>query len=405
MYNLTTLGELLYISFVRYLTEYKNYPNILNIFDLVQESQNLSSENLKFLNKENYYKFSGVELLIDYEFGNCLKISEDQIILKAIHGIKELNEKEIIEIYGKEMKIPKEYNYTYDVTKTDHYHYMMGYFEYQFSGIFSLCVELFDLGLLEIIGEERPYHRIFHDIFDALLFNYSANDKKMEESGYFYPEIFRNPKKYLCKNSARDALILIKKAGLKTFFATNSYIEFGELIIKNSLGEDYEDLFDLCISYSKKPHFFRLSSDLNQVGFKFPGCEQKKYDKEKILFNNLNEDQELFIELKEKKSIICQSFEVCELFFEKILQKKNLKYLYVGDSILNDCVSTAKNENIKVILIIEFIDSFYHGVKPDNLSEIWHLDIKKEIQQYHVKVAREHAEFSISNVQSLKLLC
>ena len=44
---------------------------------------------------------------------------------------------------------------------------------------------------------------------------------------------------------------------------------------------------------------------------------------------------------------------VLEKFFENKFERKNLKYLYVGDSLMSDCGSAAKNKNWDSLAIIE----------------------------------------------------
>jgi len=419
IYNLTTLAELLYSSFTKYLIHNKNYTKNLDIFNDLQEAENMGNETTEFLTKENFYKLSGVEILIDLNRGTALKISHSGNILKAFHGKNELSENEIKKVYGNNKEIPREYNFKFDISKSENYFYSQGYFDYHLPAIYLFCVELYDRNILKIASKEKQnengniddninaYKQIMKDIMDSLMFNYAIIDKKMEETGNFYPEISRNPKRYLCENSARKTLILLKKIGIKIFYATNSYKEFGDLIMRNSLGEDFHDLFDICISFSSKPGFF-LNKNIakNEINFKFSDTSLEKYKKkDHIPLSHMLEDMLLFDDIKNRKAIVTDSFVVVEKFFDKLLNKTDLKYLYVGDSILNDCIAPVKNSNVKSIAVIEFIDSFYHGIKPDHLGEAWRLDIEKDKQQMHVFLARDNAEFSISNVQTLKLFC
>jgi len=426
IYNLSTLADLLYSSFTKFLIDHKNYPKILDIFDRKQEKENLSYESLKFLNIDNFFKLSGVDILVDLNHGNALKISHTGKILKGFHGIKELTEQEIKSFYGENMQIPENYNFNFEVSKNENYIYLQGYFEYHIPALYLFCVELLKTEFLNfsILKKEEnsifefnqlkndkvdlinPYRKIMSDIMDSLIFNYAITDKKMEETGYFYTEVSLNPKKYLCENSARETLISIKKLGIKIFYATNSYREFGDLIMKNSLGEDFLDLFDLCISFARKPVFFVNKVLDGENNFRFPEISLEKYQHSKeFSLMHLREDFDLFEEIKFKKSIITNSFDVVKTFFGILMNNNQLKYIYVGDSILNDCIAPVKHASIKSIAVIEFIDSFYHGIKPDHLAEYWKLESKKDTQQVHIFQARDHAEFSISNVQTLKLFC
>jgi hypothetical protein len=410
LYNITALSELLYTSFTKYLIEKKNYPKNLNVFDPNIEQENLKSKNFNFLTVENFFEFSGIELFADINTGVISRIDENNKILKALYGIKELNNEEISEIYGKDKKIPDKYNFHFEDYRTDNYIYLQGYFENHMTSLLTFCIELYKNGLLENIinnnNENSPYKKIIEDIYESLNFNYVSNEGQMKDYGYFYPEIFNNPKKYLAENSAKETLIQLRKFGVKIFYATNSPKEFGDLIMRNTFGEDFLDYFDLAVSFARKPKFFKNNNSTeNDLKFFFPSCKLEKYydNNKEISLKDYLFDEELHQEIKSKKAIICNSFEFVKNFFEKILGKKKINYLYVGDSLVNDGLAPVLHAKIKSICVIDCIDSNYHGIKPDNIGIKWDLEKHLDKEQYHVKHAREHCEFSISNVQSLRL--
>lgn len=49
----------------------------------------------------------------------------------------------------------------------------------------------------------------------------------------------------------------LRSRGLKLFLGTNSHFEYMHVIMKATLGEDWEQLFDLNIAFCRKPAFFR----------------------------------------------------------------------------------------------------------------------------------------------------
>lgn len=395
------------------------------------ESENVKSEVFKFLTKSNFYKYAGTEVLFDVKRGIAIKFSQNLKIFKAFFGLKELTEEEIKYIYGEEMKIPAEYNFDFENPRNWLYHYYTGYLENQIVAVYLFCIELYKRRIIVpdnknipkydpltdkfhvICDEYNDFQIIMNDIIDATTYTFKIQEnKKLNESGYFYPEISRNPDKYICGNSARDALFLLRNIGKKIFIATNSTLEFAQLILGVTLGEDFLDLVDLFITNSSKPSFFRVlnnESEINEVNFSFFDCNNQKYmanNQQKIItLKALQDDPELFEELKTKKSIEGKSFEIPKLFFEKLLNKKDLNFIFVGDSTLNDCMAPSKHRKISSIVIIENIKAYYHGVRPDDLGEFWELEEAEEREEYYVSVARDYAEFAISNVQTLRLLC
>lgn len=418
LYNLTNLSELMYKAFLKYLIDIKEYPKCLDIFCAEQELKNVGNSKFSFLTKDNFYKMAGVEILIDSKNGNCLKLSHHGFVLKAFHGMRELKESEIKAIYGEDMKIPEKYNYSYEKNHNEHYFYIQGYFENHISSLYSFLVELIDLGLFiteqEILFNDvsyinynpdniiKAYERSVIDIIETINFTWTVPaENKIQETGYLFPEIFSNPCKYLCKNSAKYVLILLKRLGKRIFYASNSHREFAHLIIKHALGEDYIEFFDIGVSLCRKPKFFDDGHDISEIYFCFVNHQSQK-QKDKIFLSELINDDSKFEMLKKHKAIESNSFEVVKLFYEKLLNKNSLKYIFIGDSILNDCVAPVRYAKIQAIAILEFINCFYHGIKHDNLGEKWTLSQDKEVEQVHIKVTREHAEFAISNVQSLR---
>ena len=65
------------------------------------------------------------------------------------------------------------------------------------------------------------------------------------------PEAFIIP-----QPDTRQSLELLRKRGIKTFLATNSHVEYAELIMKTTFGDDWMSLFDLICAKSIKPRFF-----------------------------------------------------------------------------------------------------------------------------------------------------
>lgn len=58
----------------------------------------------------------------------------------------------------------------------------------------------------------------------------------------------------------RQTLEILRNRGIKTFLATNSHVEYAELIMKTTFGDDWKTLFDLVCCKSMKPKFFNDTS-------------------------------------------------------------------------------------------------------------------------------------------------
>jgi hypothetical protein len=244
LYHHEELIELLYTSFARYLVEDKHYPKILLIYNKNENKEDEEEINAMkhIFNDELVLKLTTSEVLMDSKNGNVLKIDENKVVIKAFHGIDELTEEEIIKSYG----INKEYStFNFEQCRSEDYCYLVGNFESHVIPLFMFCIHLYDEGKIKFDNEDvniNNYKRIFEDVLQAFTFNYNLLDDQnkilsFKDKGYFYPEFYKNPKKYLYDYSAKELLTYLKNKGLNIFFATNSFYEYGDFILRNSIGE------------------------------------------------------------------------------------------------------------------------------------------------------------------------
>lgn len=397
-YNMHTFSSHLYSCFSKYLVDYKFYPVNLNIFDENIEKQNLAHPKLNFLSVKNFHNYACTEVLLDLEHGNACKIADDLTVLKAFHGLKELTKEEINQIY-EEGKYPTKKNFNYHRSYNENYFYIRGYIEFHISALFLFSVELFDLNFLPGKGS---YKSIFEDIFEGLGFNYKLNEQSSDSfqlAGYYYPEMFANTKVYLNKevNSnqklrVRNTLENLKNKGKKLFFATNSFYYYADIIMRNSLGEDYNNLFDLSFYFAKKPAFFKAENDNH---FMFIN------DKRKYYLDDLN-SEDIFQRVKNEKILLGGSFRIVEAFFNKLQSKENIeKVLYIGDNFSNDCASPTYNKGWDTIAVDESLETGFIGKRNESLCCKWKMDFSEEIKEYRFKVIRESVKLAITNVQTL----
>lgn len=401
VYNMIKFPRLLYSCFSQYLVEYEYYPVNLNIFDKEIESQNMKHELLNFLTVNNFEQYACNEILLDFQYGNALKIAEDLSILKAFHGMKELTREDIFKTYDKG-KFPANKRFNYHRTYTEDYFYIRGYVNLHICSLFIFCVELFDLNFLP---DKISYKNIFLDIYEGLNFSYKKNENSSESVGllgYYNPDLQSNIKDYLNEAVNSNEKIRVKKTlenlkakGKKLFFATNSAYEYCDMILRNSLGEDYKNLFEFCFYNAEKPRFFRKQNEGNFSLLR----DSKKYSLSHI------RDEKLFERIKQEKSIILGSYKLVETLFTKVREKETEKerILFIGDNFSSDCAIPSFNENWDTIAVDESLFTGYIGIKNENLSIKWKMNFSDFIKEYRFKIIRESVKMAITNVQLLDI--
>ena len=75
------------------------------------------------------------------------------------------------------------------------------------------------------------------DVLDSFHFNFWPGPEGIKNTGYYFPEIIKNPHKYIIKVDLNKTFEHLKSLGLSLFIASNSGIEYGSLIIKTALGD------------------------------------------------------------------------------------------------------------------------------------------------------------------------
>jgi hypothetical protein len=414
LYNIDALTELMYNSFAKFLVEHKNYPKEILIYPMEESKEDLDCDinerekNRKF-NLDFVHGFSGIEIVLDLKNGNAIKIDENRIVQKAFHGIEELTREQIEKVYGSEREFLE---FNMDSAKGINYHSVLSNFEYHAIPIFLMCVHLYEIGTFKLVDSE-PFKKIFSDILEGFLFNYilyNAEEKrilKMSESkGYFFPELDKNLKKYILDYSAKEMLTHLRSKGVQIFFATNSYYEHADVILKETIGEDYLDYFDLAVFYSQKPSFFYKDSKSPAY---FPEFSVKDHKGEIVTSENVKEDT-IYQRLKSEKTLIEGSYQIVEEFFKKKTQKDDLKYIFVGDNLFADIYHTSNLANWSSIGVLDEIKTGYLGNIPEEFKQFWKseslgldLDHPKS-NSFFTKVSREKNLFAVSNVDILKHL-
>jgi HAD superfamily 5'-nucleotidase-like hydrolase len=411
LYNFESLTKLLYTCFSRFLVEHKSYPSDILIYTDNQTDKNLKEENIKF--REDFvHKYSSTEAVLDFNTGNVISLNDEKKVIKAFHGTKELSDGDIIVSYG-ESKEFEEFNFD---RKGENYHLVFGNFEYHVIPLFLICVNLYDSGILK---DERiiNYKVIFDDIMESLFFNYNLYDtkantiKRLCDTGYFFPEFLKNPQLYLHPYSAKELLIHLRSKGKGIFFATNSFFEFADLIMKHTIGEDYLDYFDLAIYYSQKPDFFTEEKGKEAFFLNMKNSDQQ--EKPGIKPDDL-ENENIYQKVKKEKILNQGSYKVVESFFKKFnnlsVENAQNKYLYLGDNFYADCYESSSLPNWESIAVCDHISTGFIGSKPSDFKKMWEVEHSLGVHghqthsMFFTKQLREKTLFAISNIETLKHL-
>ena len=156
--------------------------------------------------------------------------------------------------------------------------------------------------------------------------------------------------------------------------------------------------------YSKKPAFF--NKNLKQKGYLLEFRDNHSHNGKEI---NL-EDYELFHnDLFKEKLMNEGNFHIVEKFYRKLLLKQEVKFCYVGDHIVNDCLYIVKEiENWNVVFVSNYLKPNHVEVH-ENYSEKWgdyfiHQNGTELVNTYAWKTIKDYKFFIIPNIECILLL-
>lgn len=146
--------------------------------------------------------------------------------------------------------------------------FYLSFHTYFDSAILVLVAKILDLirrGLLVKTVED-----IWNDICCCIIQNYVHYDDHkvydIKEFGHYFPVISRNPELFIEKrDDYRQMLLKLWEKGKKLFLATNSHMDYADLILTHSIGEDWRQMFDLISVASLKPSFWKDYSGNKKV--------------------------------------------------------------------------------------------------------------------------------------------
>ncbi|XP_074043508.1 5'-nucleotidase domain-containing protein 1 isoform X2 [Macrotis lagotis] len=240
-----------------------------------------------------------------------------------------MTSEELMETYGK--KKWKHFTEFSMASRTAKYYFYDNYFDLPGA---LLCAKIVDC----LTGKSNlETFDFWKDIVAGLHHNYKITAFK-ENSGIFFPEIKRDPGKYLliCPESVKKWLYQLKSAGKVLFIMTNSHSDYCRFLCEYIGGNDFTDIFDIVISNALKPGFF-------------------SHQPNKRLFRTLENDEELdTLPCLDKPGWYSQgnSDHLYELF-KKMTDKGQPKVVYFGDSMHSDIFPACHYSNWETVFILE----------------------------------------------------
>jgi HAD superfamily 5'-nucleotidase-like hydrolase len=377
LYNKKNMTQLIYDSIVKYLINHKNYP-----------------EKIQYkYNKEFVDSFSCKNIVIDYKKGNAFKLRKDKTIIKCYHGKRELNKEEINSEYDNESfpLFVKSNIYTED------FYINIDSFQPQNLALFMVCVDLFDKGELKTI---KIYEDIITHIIDAMNYNYAIKSfEDFSKFGYYFPEIYNHPELYLYQYNCENLLDYLRKKGKKLFFATNSNYSYSHYILEKTMGENYHNYFDLCFYKSCKPGFFQDPKKSNSKCF-------FHHDQKEFSCTELND--ETYKKISEGEKILTGgSYVLVENYFKKMLNKTNIKCVFVGDNMIGDCEVPSRLPDWESVFIYDDIKIDFIGENPNNYQKAFD-EVDNEKDKYDntfsLYFENKNCLFALPNVEGFRYI-
>ncbi|XP_052501869.1 5'-nucleotidase domain-containing protein 1 [Budorcas taxicolor] len=312
-YNLPESARLIYNSFAQFLVKEKGYDKGL---------LTVTPEDWDFCCKG---------LALDLEDGNFIKLADNGTVLRASHGTKMLSPEALAEEFGR-----KEWKHFMPDTgmafRSGKYYFYDNYFDLPGA---LLCARVVD-SLTKQNNGQKPFD-FWKDIVAGIQHNYKMSAFK-ENCGIYFPEIKRDPGKYLhtCPESVKKWLRQLKNAGKILMLITSSHSDYCRLLCEYILGNDFEDLFDIVITNALKPGFF------SHLPSQRP-------------FRTLENDEEReALPSLDKPGWYSQgnAVHLYELL-KKMTGKPEPKVVYFGDSMHSDIFPACHYSNWETVLILE----------------------------------------------------
>ncbi|XP_065361022.1 5'-nucleotidase domain-containing protein 1 [Calliphora vicina] len=328
-YDLNNMVPLEHDLLKEFLVNEKNYPK----------------ELLKQKFERNFLQKG---LMVDTQRGNILKLSSDGTILKAAHGTRFMNDKEICEVYGESRQWDVAQEYIKDPLSAwngpiaEKLRTLLDYFDIGASLVFAQAIDVLDETSSSSYEIGKNDYKVWSDMLAGLIQIYTREHFATGESAYF-EALKGNPDKYLLKtdNKVIELLLQLKASGKALYLLTGSNIDFANFTASYALGPQWRELFDYTIGFAKKPGFFFAQrpflqiSNLNEV-------EGSELSLTEDLIPNTSYSQGNWQQLKES---------LCKNILNK--DPKLVRSLYVGDNLIQDVYTPNAIASIDTIALSE----------------------------------------------------
>jgi HAD superfamily 5'-nucleotidase-like hydrolase len=337
-------------------------------------------------------EFAAKGLALDLVEGNCLKIDENKIVVKASHGFTPMTPEKIKEMYPEAIE-------EYNGHKSDRYLTVASYFEVSVCSLFLHAVELTEKHEPD---EEHDYYHImaaFGRGFEYYFGKYPDNK--------YFQAVMDAPQDYLIKPSQEFIGWLqgLKQRGVKIALITNSFAGYTHQLMNYCYGEKFHELFDVVVVQAIKPSFFtKNESFLEYADYQSEASSAKVVKK---------------LELHRKplpifaKGNVVHLVESLEQVYEDEhkenpeVRNDKLKFCYVGDHMIGDVVTPKSKLQWTTIAIVEELDHLYHSNVAPEKGQHWgsfFFHEANESQKFHTfyaRLLRESADYCCFSVDDL----
>lgn len=333
------------------LCEYRIGPMVQMIYDVLSDylvkNYDYSSKHLR---QPIDYDFFQRGLIIDAEKGNILKINGSGQILRAAHGTKFMSDEEIVSVYGSSRTwtvtdlFIQNFMDTWNGPISEKIRPLLDFFDIPTSLVFGRCID----GIDELCRPQT--YNVWPDVLNGLIYMYSR-DNFSANTGDFFPKLKSTPSLYYnkCPDYVLDWLRELKKTK-KVFLISGSNVDYANFSATQSLGDNWKELFDIAVFYSRKPGFFTL--------------DRPYYSTDSQMLNECD-----VVENIQLGNIYSQgNWNQLYNLLKKETGKPKPKSLYIGDNILQDVVAPFKFSGLDTIAVVEEIklDCNERDLNPDN---------------------------------------
>jgi HAD superfamily 5'-nucleotidase-like hydrolase len=191
-------------------------------------------------------------LVIDMQRGNILVLSGSARVMLARHGGKLMSDEDIANAYGVERATD------FAGKSTAHGWWSLATaFMGSIAQLYSFLVDWLDRNSGSVDACDnyfaRDYVTLAEALYDGVTYHFAAWGR-----GGFFDAIAKQPERYLyARDDVKRWLVRLReRAGARLFVCTNSLPEYTDFLLRHVFGKQWSALFDLTLTYARKPLFF-----------------------------------------------------------------------------------------------------------------------------------------------------